>query len=139
MLPSDAYPTGWLQALEREARQLMDEHGLSEWRFRWDRSVKRMGQCNYTRRTISVSEKLAGRATRVLLRDTILHEIARALCEGCGHNERWRETARVIGCTAERCYLRRGHGRSLPGKWQAVCPNCNHRFHRHHRPDDRKR
>jgi predicted SprT family Zn-dependent metalloprotease len=119
------------------AVHMMHEHGLTDWRFEWDRAVRRVGACNYRRRVISLSRPLTERAPADIIRNTILHEIAHALVgRGHGHDWVWKLKARSIGCTGDRCSALNVQ---IEGKWQAVCPSCSRVFHRHRQPKDGKR
>jgi predicted SprT family Zn-dependent metalloprotease len=120
-----------LSAIASEARGLMNAHGLGHWVFQWDRAVRRMGCCNYRKRTISVSEVLAQRTPLSEVRDTILHEIAHAIAgPQAGHGLAWRSVALRIGCNGKRCYDASAV-EPVPGKWQAVCGGCGKVFHKH--------
>lgn len=116
------------------ARELISAHGLTGWRFEFDRAVRRMGCCKYKHRVISLSAPLSMRAPMDEIRDTILHEIAHALVgPGAGHGLVWYSKARSIGCNGKRCSD--VEIEEIPGKWQAVCPGCGRTFHKHRRPN----
>ncbi len=85
------------------ALELIKEHGLKKWRFKFDHSTRRAGCCNYRAKTLSISFDLARNASDEDIRDTILHEIAHALV-GKKHNHDgiWKAKAREIGCSGER-------------------------------------
>ena len=95
--PFDARQLAW---------DLMRRHGLAEsgWRFEFDHARRRFGCCNYTRKTISLSKPLTLLNAEPEVRDTLLHEIAHALCPGDGHGARWRATCHRIGARPKRCY-----------------------------------
>lgn len=93
-----------LAAAQRLARQLLIDHGLAAWRFRFDRAARRFGSCAYGTRTITLSWKLTMLNDEPKVRETILHEIAHALAPGDGHGARWRATCRRLGIPAERCF-----------------------------------
>ena len=86
------------------ARKLMNDHGLVDWRFDFDHARRRFGRCNYTHKLISLSRPLTLLNGIDEVRDTILHEIAHALCPKDGHGPRWRATCRRIGARPVRCY-----------------------------------
>ncbi len=113
-----------LSVAERMANDLLCRHGLSgQWRFVFDRAIRRFGNCNYRRKTISLSAELTRLNDEAIVRDTILHEIAHALVpRSAGHGEKWKAIARTIGCTAERCY---GDEVVAPKrKYIGKCPTC---------------
>lgn len=111
---------------KRMARQLMDEYGLTNWEFKFDRAVKRFGQCLYGPKVISLSLPLTERNGEEEVKDTILHEIAHALVgPGQHHNDRWKEECVKVGARPVRCY----DGMAVkqpPAKWKLTCPNCGH-------------
>ena len=111
--------------------------------FTFDNAKRRLGRCNYTNRIISMSrpiclenlDKINGKLT-----DTILHEIAHALCvyaygivDGCGHVQNWVNIAKQIGCDGERCY---DSDVVIPtkSKYTLVCPNCPRETPKHRKP-----
>jgi predicted SprT family Zn-dependent metalloprotease len=89
------------------AFELMHRHGLfaQGWRFAFDHARRRFGCCNYTRKVISLSRPLTLLNAEAEVRDTLLHEIAHALCPPReGHGPRWRAKCREIGARPRRCY-----------------------------------
>jgi hypothetical protein len=66
------------------------------------------------------------------VRETVLHEIARALVgPGHGHDEAWRAQAVAIGSKGERCLA--DDVPTLPGRFTGTCPQ-GHQVARHKRP-----
>src|SRR3954468_886353 len=88
------------------ARDLMREDGLldAEWAFGFDHARRRFGKCDYDGRRITLSRPLTLLNGIHEVRDTVLHEIAHALCPGDGHGQHWRATCRRIGAAPKRCY-----------------------------------
>lgn len=85
------------------------------------RAKARFGNCNHDRKTIELSEWHAAgsRWDRVL--NTILHEVAHALCgHGEGHGPRWKRVARSIGCDASRAAGGDGYA-TPPTRYALVC------------------
>ncbi|MBE1878715.1 SprT-like domain-containing protein [Myceligenerans pegani] len=114
------------------ARDLMDQHGLVDWKFEYDDAKRRAGMCHFARRRISISAPLAAVYDEAEVRDTVLHEIAHALAgREAGHGEKWRAKAREIGCSAMR-YVDPS-APTLDGPWIGVCPG-GHRMTRFRRP-----
>jgi predicted SprT family Zn-dependent metalloprotease len=102
------------------AEQLMTQHGLSGWRVKLDHARRRAGQCDFSAKTISLSRHYVRHAEADHIRDTILHEIAHALVGvRHGHDAVWRQKAREIGCTANRCHTLT----FAEPKWSMRCPN----------------
>ena len=110
------------------ATELMDAHGLVDWRIKLDHARRRAGQCDFTNKTISLSRLYVRHADIGHIRDTILHEIAHALVgPRHGHDAVWRQKAREIGCTATRC-----HSLSFArARWVMTCPNGCFSVERH--------
>lgn len=107
----------------RIAKGLMIQHGLKGWQFTFDRATRRFGYCDYRKQRISLSVSLVQLNTNEHVIDTILHEIAHALCgPGNGHNQKWKETAARIGCKPKRCYT--GEVITPQAKYTARCPDC---------------
>lgn len=117
------------------ARHLMDEHGLHAWSFGFDNAKRRCGQCNYTKRLITLSRYYVGMNDEREVRDTILHEIAHALTgPGHGHGPKWKSTARKIGATPNRCAD--ASVSMPPAPWELLCTEGHslgprHRRYRH--------
>ena len=87
--------------------ELMAEHGLLSrgWTFGFDDAEKRFGVCYPKRQRIQLSRALTFLNEEKEVRDTILHEIAHALCPSGEHHGRlWQQTAVAVGCEPTRCY-----------------------------------
>jgi predicted SprT family Zn-dependent metalloprotease len=110
------------------ARTLMNTHGLHRWTVAFDKAIRRFGSCSHRKRRITLSEPLIRLNSKHEVRDTILHEIAHALCgHRHGHDAKWKVTAARIGARPERCY-----GDTVitpppshhPPRYVFRCPNC---------------
>jgi hypothetical protein len=122
-----------LDAAWELAHALMAEHGLTGWRFEFDRAKRRAGVCRHQQQVIGLSAPITRLHPVAEVRDTILHEIAHALAgPKAGHGPAWATTARRIGCSGERCVP--GDAPALPGAWVGVCPQ-GHATDRHRRPE----
>lgn len=89
-----------LVEVARQARTLMDEHGLHEWTFRFSAAESRLGECRERERLIRLGRRHAVNGDPRAVRDTILHEIAHALAGAkAGHGPAWKAVARRIGAT----------------------------------------
>lgn len=122
-----------LQEAAALAQELMGRHGLTGWRFGFDRARVRAGACHHHDRRITLSPHLTRAHSLEQVRETLLHEIAHALVgPRHGHDAVWRARARSIGATGERCYDA-GEVPVVPGRWQGRCA-AGHVVHRHRRP-----
>lgn len=114
-----------LADIEELARYALDEHGLTAdgWTFRWDRAVRRLGQCRYSTRQISLSRPVFEvTENRDLALNTILHEVAHALSPTAGHGPTWKRTAVLVGARPERC-AQLAAPVDLPVKGLCGCPD----------------
>jgi len=120
------------------ARDLMNQHGLTDWVFEWDRAKRRAGCCNYTRKRISLSYHYVIRNEWDEVRDTILHEIAHALAgKLAGHGWQWKQVCTRIGARPVRCYNSKTV--DMPAaRYVATCDSCSKPYHRHRRPSARR-
>lgn len=87
----------------RLLRTNLDKNGLTDWNIRISRAVKRLGSCQYSKKTISLSSNFIETGTEASILNTILHEIAHALCPGDGHGAKWKAKAIELGCDGKRC------------------------------------
>lgn len=116
----------------RLGRSLLDAHGLQAWELRLDCAVRRAGACRWREQTISLSAPLTVLHDEPTVRDTVLHEVAHALAgPRAGHGPRWREQARAVGATPQRCLDE--DAPHIPGRWLGTCPR-GHTVDRHRRP-----
>jgi predicted SprT family Zn-dependent metalloprotease len=118
------------------ARKLMNEHGLHDWQFCFDRAKRRAGSCRHKRKLITLSSNYAEKNSEEDIQDTILHEIAHALAgPKVGHGPEWKLICLQIGARPARCY---DDAVVMPkGRYHATCGACRKQFHRHRRPRGR--
>lgn len=124
------------------ARELMTQHGIGHWQFKWINSYSYAGLC-WTIRWDENPSRSTGRIelswpyfevfSDFDIRDTILHEIAHALTPSpkqrtstgrtryIHHGAEWKAKAKEIGCSGSRC-VRQGANRPK-GRYRGVCPN----------------
>ena len=94
-----------IDAIAQQARELLEQHHLSLWRFQFDNGRTRAGSCQYGTQVISLSYEFAKHAPAEEIHDTILHEIAHALVgKAHNHDDVWRAKAMAIGCSGRRCH-----------------------------------
>lgn len=115
------------------ARGLMNEHGLTDWQFEFDNAKRRFGVTKFRSKTISMSRDLITLNEEARVTNTILHEIAHALCgPRVGHSYAWRRKAVEIGCDGNRLY-----DSNIVEKpkalYTATCPN-GHTSEAHRKP-----
>ena len=128
-----------LEKARHIAINLMKEHGLRGYTFKWDRAVRRFGSHNGRMKTISLSRPLTQHETSEdRVRNTILHEIAHGLDykkRGYSNHDRlWKSLANSIGCSGERCTSNSTVDLSLVMKWKGKCPKCNKKIYRQLQP-----
>ena len=93
-----------LYAARNRAIQLMKQHGLHNWTFRFDHARRRFGSCRCRSKVITLSRPLTFLNEESQVRDTILHEIAHALAPDDGHGAIWKAKCREIGADPRRTY-----------------------------------
>lgn len=97
-----------LDDAEQLANELMAHHGLhvNGWRFAFDQGSRTFGRCWHApRKTITLSRLLTHHNDESEVRNTILHEIAHALCGPFeGHGPLWHQVCVEIGAKPQRCY-----------------------------------
>jgi predicted SprT family Zn-dependent metalloprotease len=118
----------------RLLRKTMDKHGLHDWSSRLDNSTKRFGACWYIRKRISISRYLAELNDYETVLETILHEIAHALCPPRVHHGKiWKDKCVEIGALPERTYD--SQTVNVPkGRYSGKCPLCPSTFQRTRKP-----
>lgn len=120
-----------IRQVKQMAVNLMNKYGLltQGWSFKFDNAKVRFGSCNYTDKEITLSRPLCVLNSEEQILDTILHEIAHALCPGQNHNKVWQRKAIEIGCSGNRCYSS-SNVIQPKLKYSAVCKGCNTEFNR---------
>lgn len=85
--------------------ELMKQHGVDNYTFRFLSSHHTYGRCNYTRKQIGLSKKfiVSPHVTTEDIRNVCLHEIAHALEPTAGHGPAWVARAISIGCDGKKC------------------------------------
>jgi predicted SprT family Zn-dependent metalloprotease len=111
-----------LHKAQQLAIELMQQHGLNDWCFRFDRARRRFGCCHLTKKVISLSFRIVELNNEQEVKDTILHEIAHALTPMKGHGYAWRKKCIEIGANPIRCYSNEIITPQLA--WQGSCPVC---------------
>lgn len=98
----EAYALACIAALELEG-----------WSFAWDRAVRRLGCCRTPEKRVSLSRYFVAHYLErdvELIRRTLLHELAHALCwervRRRGHGPAWRACCAALGIPGERATVR---------------------------------
>ncbi len=121
-----------LIAVEREANALLRKHGLADqgWTFRWDSAKSRGGECNYVKKTISMSRLLVPGWSSQEITDTLLHEVGHALVgPGHGHSSVWVRKVLSIGGSASVTH----NAPTVQRQWAAMCSKHGVVGYRHRR------
>ena len=115
------------------ATALMLEHIEDrEWNFGFDSGRRRAGLCSYTDKKITVSKYLSLVHSIDDVRQTLLHEIAHAVCGPKeGHSKKWLASAKRIGYRNE-TYTGDEIAKEY-APYRGLCPN-GHQHYRYQRP-----
>jgi predicted SprT family Zn-dependent metalloprotease len=102
--------------------------------FEFGNKKKAFGTCYYVKKKIQLSLPLCSANLDKIenIRNTMLHEIAHALCvyvygtkHGRGHGAYWKSIAKQIGCNGERCFS--SANVSMPkSKYSVICDSCGY-------------
>ena len=109
------------------------------WRFELNTRKRSAGLCNYANKTIYLSEWLLKQNLDKSLEfeNTLRHEIAHALDRELGgrnhHNHVWKNIARQVLCTAERCFSSDVIQTKVTTKYTLICVNCDMKIAKHKR------
>lgn len=99
-----------LQQAKQMCESFMKFHGVYDYKFEFmvkRERFNRAGQCDYKRKVISLQPTFIEKNYPVIVKWTILHEIAHAIRgRRHGHNKFWKKTARELGHSGNRCYGR---------------------------------
>jgi predicted SprT family Zn-dependent metalloprotease len=106
------------------AEELMRKHGLVDWTIEFGRGKQRLGSCDHAKQRILLSRLHVQMDSDSEVLNTILHEIAHALCDANeGHGKQWQAKTRQIGARplrfAESWRLVPRHH-----QWMGTCPSC---------------
>ena len=118
--------------LIREWEFQKDKWGLTGWELKFSNQKRHLGSCRPRKKVISISKAFMESNSFVVMRDTLLHEIAHALhfleTGKTSHNNGWKEFALRVGCEPKRCAT--GEGLRMPkGNYIGVCPVCGKETH----------
>lgn len=113
------------------ARRVLALYRLEGWRVVVSQKKRKLGYCDYTTRTISLSGFHLDTDDDDEIRDTILHEVAHALAgPEARHGNTWVRIARSIGCNGRpKAMLKLER---YP--WISICATCGRILRRVVRP-----
>ncbi|WEG09409.1 SprT-like domain-containing protein [Microbacterium horticulturae] len=121
-----------LQRVRAWADALISLHLDESWTFGFDNAKRRAGQCDYTRKRITLSRYLAARHEDDDNHQTLLHEVAHALAgHAAGHGPAWKKTALELGYVGGTTHRLETATELAP--WVGRCP-AGHVVYRHRRP-----
>jgi len=109
----------------KETNKAFEFYELKGWTVKFDKANRRLGQCAYGPKTISLSTNFVKLNPLSEVYNTIRHELAHAIGHtyfGARHHDnRWRAVAIAIGDDGERCAT----NVITTGKYKYVCPSCS--------------
>ena len=116
----------------RNWEKVREKWGLAGWELKFSHHRRHLGYCRPRRKVISLSLPFMEINPFPVMMDTLLHETAHTLhyieTGRTNHNGRWKEIARMVGCTPRRCAA--GGDVALPrGKYVGKCPECGKETH----------
>ncbi|MEZ5111633.1 MAG: SprT family zinc-dependent metalloprotease [Microbacteriaceae bacterium] len=121
-----------LNRVRHWADALIALHLDESWSFAFDNAKRRAGQCDFTRKRITVSRYLAARFDDDDVHQILLHEVAHALVgPAAAHGARWLTAARDLGYVGGRTHM--GETAVELAPWIGTCP-AGHVAYRHRRP-----
>lgn len=117
----------------------MRAHGLlaEGWTWKWDRSKRRFGLCNYSDMRLQFSKELWMVNDRERCSLNLRHEIAHALAGyHAAHGPRWQRIVREIGGRPQAKYTL-ADTITPPARWIGTCPtpSCDNKVERHRKSD----
>jgi len=131
-----------LDQVKELALTLMRKHDLPAdgWQFNYNHAKRIIGLCHHTEKKIELSKWYALGLSKKEIKDTILHEIAHALCppsqekKGNGrrveppHGEQWKAMCRKIGATPQ------ARKKIENDEWLAIQKKVTHIYQRDKKP-----
>ena len=131
------------EAVKMATKMLREHKELNGWRVVLNRRKSAFGVCNYRTKEIQLSSLLVPVTTDESVTDTIIHEIAHALCPKQGHNRIWQRKCIELGGNGQRCGSSDNYKDGIDGKkefeqktskYTLTCPECDHKSYQNRRP-----
>ena len=120
----DIMPEAEIVAMTRD---LLDQHGVEGFGVALSgRMTRTFGLCDFLKREIRISRKLAAINDRAVVEDVIRHEVAHALAgRGAGHGPRWVDACSVTGARPRAC-IRESEVATVPRdyRFKGTCEAC---------------
>lgn len=121
------------------ARELMNEFGLSNWKFSFNNSKRRLGLTRFpsggSAGTIELSRYFVALNSSEAIDETIRHEIAHALAflssGEVGHGQSWKQACEVVGALP---IILATNVKMPSGKWHSQCQNCKEKHYLYRKP-----
>lgn len=109
------------------ANDLLADNNLYNWKCEVSYDARTwLGITRHSNKRILISNYLLESQDNDNILDTILHEIAHALCGyDEAHGDKWLRTARKLGCTGEVT-----GNRLAPYVYSAICGDCGYEYNR---------
>jgi predicted SprT family Zn-dependent metalloprotease len=108
------------ESLMIQHRLLFPDHGI--WTFHWMDRANICGRCERGTKRILLSKYYVEHNSDDDIRNTILHEIAHAICPVSGHGRLWKLTAISVGARPRTCAPE--HIAVKPGRYRGTCTDC---------------
>ena len=126
------------------ARKIISKHSeLRYWTVTSNNRKRAFGVCSYTNRQIELSSHLVPVMTDEAINDTIVHEIAHALCPNHSHDNVWKQKCIELGGSGQRCGGVEKYKNGKDGmidshekisKYTLTCPVCGEKYYLNRKP-----
>ena len=126
------------------ADEMLNKHiELKSWTVKSNNRKRSFGLCNYRKKEIQLSTILTPSMSIIAITETIIHEIAHALCPNHNHDRVWKAKCIELGGDGNRCggsnkfengEIGRNELMQQVAKYTLTCPVCGSESHRHRKP-----